>query len=127
VIDMRTSWLALISAATAFPAAAAAATFGLTTGAPTAKGVRVHRGDDGQRWRDDRTGDERRDWRGYRGRDVYVQDYYGGNWARYNNPSWEADSYHDWWHERPERSLPRWMQRNGNCQRIWWSGGGWTC
>jgi len=43
------------------------------------------------------------------------------------NRSWEADSYNDWWHDRPDRAYPRWMTHNENCDRIWWSGGGWRC
>jgi hypothetical protein len=53
--------------------------------------------------------------------------YYGGEWARYNNRSWESASYNDWWHDRPERAFPRWMQSNQDCARMWWSGGGWRC
>jgi hypothetical protein len=41
--------------------------------------------------------------------------------------AWRADSYNDWWHERPHRSYPAWMTRNQNCERIYWSGGGWRC
>ena len=40
---------------------------------------------------------------------------------------WRADSYNDWWHERPWRSYPAWVTRNQNCERQWWSGGGWHC
>jgi hypothetical protein len=56
-----------------------------------------------------------------------VFDVYGGDWARYNNRSFEPDSYNDWWHDRPDRAFPRWMQSNRNCDRVWWSGGGWRC
>jgi hypothetical protein len=54
---------------------------------------------------------------------------YGGEWALYNNRSWEADSYNDWWHDRPDRAYPRWVQQNANCtpDRMWWSGSGWHC
>ena len=48
-------------------------------------------------------------------------------WAEYNNRGWAPDSFNDWWHERPERAFPRWMQNNQDCQRIWWGGGGWRC
>lgn len=47
--------------------------------------------------------------------------------SRFASRSWEPDSYNDWWHERPERSYPRWMQNNQNCERRWWGGGGWRC
>ena len=132
---MRTIWLALICAAAAvLPASSAAAQpaggVSLTAANPSIASVRVHRGDGGARWRDGRTGDWARDRRGDRPRDrrgdVYL-DYYGGAWAYYNNRGWEADSYNDWWHERPERATPRWLQRNDNCQRQYWSGDGWTC
>ena len=43
------------------------------------------------------------------------------------NESWEPDSYNDWWHDRPDRSLPRWVRYNGSCERVYWSGGGWRC
>ena len=50
-----------------------------------------------------------------------------GEWALYNNRSWESDSYNDWWHDQPWRSYPRWVTKNEDCQRQWWSGGGWRC
>ena len=53
--------------------------------------------------------------------------HYGGEWALYNNRTWESDSYNDWWHDRPDRSYPRWISTNQDCQRQWWSGGGWRC
>lgn len=56
---------------------------------------------------------------------VFVTD--AGKWAAYNNRGWDSDSYNDWWHDRPDRAFPRWMQHNDDCQRIWWSGGGWRC
>ncbi|HMI41105.1 MAG TPA: hypothetical protein VK485_07745 [Sphingomicrobium sp.] len=40
---------------------------------------------------------------------------------------WQAESYNDWWHERPWRAYPAWVTRNQNCERQYWSGGGWTC
>lgn len=52
---------------------------------------------------------------------------YGGEWARYNNRTFEPDSYNDWWHDRPDRAFPRWMQSNQDCARVWWGGGGWRC
>jgi hypothetical protein len=53
--------------------------------------------------------------------------YYGGEWALYNNRSFESDSYNDWWHDRPERAYPRWMSQNHDCQRQYWTGSGWRC
>lgn len=45
------------------------------------------------------------------------------------NRSFDADKWNDWWHERPERSFPRWVWRNRGCteDRMWWSGAGWRC
>lgn len=91
--------------------------------------VRVHRGPDAHR------GDRDRDWRGpghdrglgwRRGYDNVIV-YDSGMWALYNNRSWEADGYNDWFHDQPNRALPRWVQNNRDCKRIYWSGGGWTC
>jgi hypothetical protein len=56
-----------------------------------------------------------------------ILDVYGGDWAYANNRSFDSDSYNDWWHDRPDRAFPRWMQNNQNCDRLWWSGGGWRC
>lgn len=50
----------------------------------------------------------------------------GGEWARYNNPSFQSDSYNDWWHDQPWRSQPAWVRNNSSC-RAYWSGGGWRC
>jgi len=50
-----------------------------------------------------------------------------GDWAYYHNRSFNSDSYNDWWHDRPDRAFPRWTQNNQNCDRLWWSGGGWRC
>jgi len=92
-----------------------------TSGGLTAVGrVQVHRDGD---WRRDHRRHDRRD------RTVVVGDlgYYGGEWALHNNRSWNSDSYNDWWHDRPDRSYPRWMSSNQDCQRRYWSGGGWRC
>ena len=76
---------------------------------------RGHRGD----------GDGRR---GRRGCEISVGTWVdAGEWALYNNRSWESDSYNDWWHDQPWRSYPRWVSKNEDCQRQWWSGGGWRC
>ena len=58
--------------------------------------------------------------------------YDDGQWALYNNRSWEPDSYNDWWNDRPDRAYPRWVQeqrKSGSCDpdRMWWSGSGWHC
>jgi hypothetical protein len=66
-----------------------------------------------------------------RSRGVVVCDgfggWYGGEWALYNNRSWESDSYNDWWHDRPDRAYPAWMRRNQDCSRPWYSGDTLTC
>ena len=70
--------------------------------------------------------------RGDRGCDgAFGWAYADGEWALYNNRSWDSDSYNDWWHDRPDRAFPRWVQeqRGGPCteDRMWWSGSGWHC
>lgn len=35
---------------------------------------------------------------------------------------WKSDSFNDWWHDRPDRAYPRWVQNNQNCERKWWGG-----
>ena len=127
--------LAAPLAAIAFPAAPAVALdpahSQFTVGA--AAGVTIHRGGPGRFDGDFRRGDRRghdRDGRDrrdrHRDRDfdglVYVGDReYQGDTA------WRANSYNDWWHERPNRSFPRWVRNNQDCERQWWSGGGWRC
>jgi hypothetical protein len=64
----------------------------------------------------------RRSNRNRGGRTDVVLDWYGGEWAAYNNRSWEPTSYNDWWHEEPWRAYPAWMRRNQDCQRPWFSG-----
>ena len=132
---MRTVSLMLAAAALILPALPAQAQHSGTMSSNwTSKGaadVRVHRGPDVQRggdrgWRgegSDRDHNRDRRWRGRS--DVIVYD--SGLWALYNNRSWEADSFNDWFQENESRSLPRWVQNNKDCKRIYWSGGGWTC
>ncbi len=48
------------------------------------------------------------------------------------NRGFDPDAWNDWWHERPSRAYPRWVQdaqARGNCapERMWWSGSGWHC
>ena len=60
---------------------------------------------------------------------------FGAGWGYYDpevNRSWDSDSYNDWWQDRPDRALPRWVQEQqarGTCDpdRMWWSGSGWHC
>jgi hypothetical protein len=80
--------------------------------------------------RDRRGRDDRR--RGGSSCDVFVPGWYGGEWSLYNNRSFEPDSFNGWWHDRPDRAYPRWVQdarNNGTCDpdRMWWSGSGWHC
>jgi hypothetical protein len=97
------------------PAAALNPNTGRTASAST---VTIHRGLEGRVRDDDRSRHRRSDV------DIVT---YGGEWALYNNRSWESDSYNDWWHDRPDRAYPRWMSNNKDCARMWWSGGGWRC
>ena len=123
---MRTMLLGLAAplAAITFPAAPA---FALDPASPqftvgAAAGVTVHRGSGD--FRSDRRGHDRfrRDRRREFGGFVYFDDReYQGDTV------WRHNSYNDWWHERPNRSFPRWVQNNENCERQWWSGGGWRC
>ena len=62
--------------------------------------------------------DFRHDRRRTRGSDtilVYDRGYQGDS-------AWRANSFNDWWHERTERSYPRWLQNNESCERKWWAG-----
>ena len=74
--------------------------------------------------RDHRDGDHRRV---DRCRSDVVMDWYGGEWALYNNRSFAPDSYNDWWHDRPDRAYPAWMRHNRDCQRQWFSGDVLSC
>lgn len=129
---MRTMLLGLAAplAAIAFPAAPAAALdpahSQFTVGA--AASVTVHRG--GPHFNGDfrrhRHGDGRfhRDRRRGRNLDGFV---YFDDREYQGDTVWRHNSYNDWWHERPNRSFPRWVQNNQNCERQWWSGAGWRC
>lgn len=98
----------------------------------TSNGVTIHRGSDGGH------GDGRGDHRRHRhdhdrfggivaengldpnARTDVLMETYGGEWALYNNRSWQPDSYNDWWHDNPQRSFPRWVT-SGMCERQWYS------
>jgi hypothetical protein len=86
-------------------------------------GVSVHRGDYGQ----GSNPADRRERRRYNRDDggYFIGDLRDG----YDiNRGWAADSYNDWWHDRPDRAFPRWMSSNGqSCQRQYWTGSGWRC
>ena len=47
-------------------------------------------------------------------------------WSGEYNRSWDPESFNDWWHERPWRSYPRWVNSD-SCDRMWWGGGRWRC
>jgi hypothetical protein len=69
---------------------------------------------------------DRRDRRRNRDRDGGIV---FGDWDRdyQGDTLWRPNSFNDWWHERPNRSFPRWMKHNQNCERQWWGGGTWRC
>ena len=78
-------------------------------------GRRHHRDDFDRNDRRDRDDDDFADGWWY-----YPQDFDG-------NRSFDPDKWNDWWHERPSRSLPRWVQNNPNCERQYSTGAGWRC
>ena len=91
-------------------------------------GVNIHRGSDGD-FRSDHRRHRHGAFRGTAGdrsgldpraRTDVILETYGGEWALYNNRSWESDSYNDWWHDQPMRSFPRWVT-SGMCERKWYS------
>lgn len=117
---MQIVLLAVAAATLVIPDAPAQAEVTAFTAGPAASnhGVSIHRGGghrDGDR-------QNRRRHRNSQGGPVF------GAWYDPDlNRSWEPDSYNDWWHDRPDRAYPRWMANNQNCERMWWSGGGWRC
>jgi len=56
---------------------------------------------------------------------------YGAGYNDYGdydaNRSFDPDKWNDWWHNRPARAFPRWMSRNQDCARPWYSGDVLTC
>jgi hypothetical protein len=122
-------------AAIAFPAAPASAEgsnapFAAFGSAPAFSGstqggipVRIHRGTGV--WHDNGDGGHRRRHRRDRGDTIVLGDGWGwnsGQWALYNNRTFESDSYNDWWHDQPSRAYPRWMSQNLGCDKPWYSG-----
>ena len=132
---MRAVMLGLAASAAAIALGAAPAAAAERWSDPdfmAAANVVVHRSSEGvvggPAHGDDR--DRRRDRRHRRDRDIdvaYVGGLYGGEWSLYNNRSFEPSSYNDWWHDRPDRAFPRWMQSNQGCERQYWTGAGWRC
>ena len=119
---------ALVVAAIAVPAAIPAAAdardrAGLSSGSVRESGaVRIHRGGDLGR------GDSRRDDRDHdRGDDRNRGDVFFAYREYQGDSLWRPESFNDWWHERPNRAYPAWMARNQQCERQYWSGGGWRC
>jgi hypothetical protein len=43
------------------------------------------------------------------------------------NRGFDPDKWNDWWHDRPDRAYPRWLTRNSDCARRWYSGDVLTC
>ncbi len=113
---LLTAAACLLAAALASPAAA---------GSPgSASGVRVHVGSGPFVGGAIRDGEPRRG----RGNTVVLGGFgYSPEWAYYNNRSFAPDSFNDWWHDRPDRSMPRWVGQNGNCERPYSTGAGWRC
>jgi len=132
---------AALGAAVTFTAGPAGAQHRVAIGIPNAKAPNILGRPQAVRSMDfcrdgDRHDGRRGDRRGRSGGGVNcVIDSYAyadGEWALYNNRSWEPDSYNDWWHDRPDRAFPRWVQEQrarGSCEpeRMWWSGSGWHC
>ena len=127
--------VAAAAAALAFPAAPAlaeglSAPFAAFGSAPAFSGttqggipVRIHRGTGV--WHDNGDGNHRRHHRRDRGDTIVLGDGWGwnsGQWALYNNRTFESDSYNDWWHDQPSRAYPRWMSQNLGCDKPWYSG-----
>ena len=127
--------LAASTAAISVPASADRFDGPAFSAAATGSPVRIHIGNgpgagggDVRRHRDGRDGDHRR--RPHRRDDPELVIGWGfdrsSDWD--GNRSFDPDRWNDWWHERPSRSYPRWVQnRDGNCERMWWSGSGWRC
>src|SRR3954447_2532760 len=132
--EQRHMRMLIVTAASlaAFSAVPASAAHWSDPGFPAAASVTVHRGagafiaDSRHHSRDRRDRDGRRDRRDF--------DTYGfGPWDYASdfdgNRAFDPDKYNDWWHERPWRAYPRWVQNNRDCtpDRMWQGGGVWRC
>lgn len=133
---MRGCLASAAAAAITFIAAPAQAERWTDPGYTSPANVTVHRGSAGgfragpsysgeHRRHDGDRGGHRRDR--HRGDAIFVGGWGGGYWAEANNRSWDAESYNDWWHERPWRAYPRWVRSNADCERLWQGGGVWRC
>lgn len=81
-------------------------------------GVRIHRGSSYRRYRE----------RGMRSGYGFASGYDDeGDFD--GNRSFDQEKWNDWWHDRPDRSFPRWVWHNLRCSedRTWSSGAGWRC
>ena len=113
----------------AVPAASAQAQRWSDPNFGAAAGVTVHRGAH-HHFKGDFVSADRDGRRHHRGSSDSL---FAGAWAYGDsiepNRSWDSDSFNDWWHDRPDRAFPRWVQNNQNCtpDRMWWSGSGWHC
>lgn len=87
--------------------------------AGSSSGVTIHRRSGFSSIDVRRDGDRRR----HRGSDGGI--YYGDREYQ-GDTAWRPNGFNDWWHERPWRSEPRWLRSN-NCERQYWTGGGWRC
>jgi hypothetical protein len=133
-MDRKLLTAAAVFAALTFPAAPSAAQH---VDGSHMQGPRSPRFVDGSPFGRDfgRCGNFRTDRHGRRDRSDFFCDgfaYADGEWALYNNRTFEPDSYNDWWNDRPDRAYPRWVQEQrmrGSCDpdRMWWSGSGWHC
>jgi hypothetical protein len=67
---------------------------------------------------------DRHDRRRHRGGDG---DIFFGEREYQGDSAFRPEGFNDWWHERPWRSYPRWVQSNDGCEREWQGGGVWRC
>ena len=76
---------------------------------------------------DRRDRDHRRDRRDFDRGDFFGPWNYSYDFD--GNRSFDPDKWNDWWHERPWRAYPRWVQNNRDCEpeRMWQGGGVWRC
>ena len=71
------------------------------------------------------------------GRGSYGGDYgyggYGDGYAYVDDHAFQSNGYNDWWHDRPDRAFPRWVQAQGRVdtacspERMWWHGSTLSC
>ena len=128
---MHPTLLGLAAAAFIIPAAPVQAQdrgHTVHTGFPMAvapAGDRAFHGD----WRRGPRDGSRRDRRRARFGDSVLFGGWYGDQDFDGNRSFDPDRWNDWWHERPARAFPRWVQHNDNCppERMWWAGGTLRC